>query len=173
MDDDWHYLRETTTGAPYPGDSTPTYIVLPVTAAKHLSGEIYGFELSADWNADSWFSQKPAYTYMKRIIDFSLNDVLASQDPRHQISMRASFDLPCNIECDLWYRYVDHVSDTVGSYNTCDIRIRWKCRPNLELSLVGQNLLDTHHTEIEPEPLHVVGTDVERSIYGKVVWTFD
>jgi len=41
----------------------------------------------------------------------------------------------------------------------------------LELSLVGQNLLEQRHLETITD-LTVVRHEVERSVYGKVTWAF-
>ena len=41
-------------------------------------------------------------------------------------------------------------SPSVPSYITFDTRLAWQPIPNLELSLVGQNLWDNHHPEFGP-----------------------
>jgi iron complex outermembrane receptor protein len=41
----------------------------------------------------------------------------------------------------------------------------------VELSLVGQNLLDNQHLEYIQETF-TQATEVQRSVYGKVVWEF-
>lgn len=170
---DYKNLRETSTGDLVQVGTPPTYQILPSAFTNNTQGEIYGFELAADWTASNWLSLKTAYTYMKNNIEYSANAFLISQDPRHQLSLRASLDLPRDLECDVWYRYVDDLSDSIGNYDTVDVRLGWKYGTNLELSLVGQNLFDSHHAEFLPEALHTVGTEVERGVYGKIVWSFD
>lgn len=166
-------LRETAIGAPIPADSPPTFMILSSTISNETQGEVHGFELAAEWNAAQWIHFRPAYTYMENNIDYNSTDILASQDPRNQFSLRAAIDLPRNLECDVWYRYVDDVSDTIGGYDTLDLRLGWKYSKNLEISIVGQNLLDSHHAEFQPEALHTLYSEVERGVYGKIVWTFD
>ena len=53
-----------------------------------------------------------------------------------------------------------------------DVRVGWQPIKNLELSLVGQNLLENHHPEFRPEILDVPSSEIERSVYAKVVWRF-
>ncbi len=166
-------LRETSTGTHTPADNPPTFMLLTATANNNTQGDIYGFELAAEWKASERLCFKPAYTWMQNSIDYSQTDILAAQDPSHQFSLRASLDLPRNLECDVWYRRVGRVSDTIEGYDTVDVRFGWACTRNLTVSLVGQNLLDDHHPEFQPEALHTLGTEVERSVYGKFVWTFD
>jgi iron complex outermembrane receptor protein len=110
---------------------------------------------------------------MEDKIEYNPTDVLKSQNPRHQVSLRTSLDLPGNLMCDVWYRYVDRLSSTIGGYDTMDVRFAWKYSRNLEISVVGQNLLKSHHAEYQSEEVYVVGTEVERGVYGKIVWRFD
>ena len=63
----------------------------------------------------------------------------------------------------------------VDSYLELDLRLGWKPRPNLEISLVGQNLFDDHHPEFVTETRNqagVLATEVSRGVYGKIVWRF-
>jgi iron complex outermembrane receptor protein len=166
-------LRETSTGAPVPAGTPPAYMILAAASSNNTRGNVHGFELAAEWNPLEWVHVRPAYTFMENDIDYSATDILASQDPRHQLSLRTSVNLPRNLECDVWYRHVGEVSDAIGGYETIDVRLGWKCTRNLSLSIVGQNLLNSHHAEFQPEALHTLGTEVERGVYGKIVWTFD
>jgi iron complex outermembrane receptor protein len=53
-----------------------------------------------------------------------------------------------------------------------DVKLGWKPRPDLELSLVGQNLLDRHHEEFLPDFIATQPTEVERSFHIKGIWSF-
>jgi iron complex outermembrane receptor protein len=82
-------------------------------------------------------------------------------------------DLPHNTSFDLWLRFVDDVpAMNVPSYVTLDARLAWKPTKNLELSVVGQNLLNQKHVEATPDFLGTIEAQIERSVYGKVVWRF-
>ena len=49
------------------------------------------------------------------------------------------------------------------------MRLAWQASEQLELALVGQNLLHDHHVEFgTPE----ARGEIERSVYGKVTWQF-
>ncbi|MBH0203918.1 MAG: TonB-dependent receptor [Nitrospira sp.] len=60
----------------------------------------------------------------------------------------------------------------VPSYLTLDLRLGWRPTKQLELSLVGQNLLDSHRPEFREPILTSAPTEIQRSIYGKVTWRF-
>jgi iron complex outermembrane recepter protein len=68
------------------------------------------------------------------------------------------------------FRYVDNVQN-VARYLTADLRFAYRPTPNLELSLVGQNLLDARHAE-QASTIGAPTYEVPRSYYGKVTWKF-
>lgn len=137
------------------------------------SGEAYGLEMTLDWKpADNWLLGA-SYTYLHTLIEE--NDIddpdigkLISQDsnPQHSFSVRSSLDLTPQIDIDLWLRYVGRLPEReIDSYTVLDARLAWRPTPDLELSLVGQNLLESEHSEFST-------LEVERSIYAKVDWKF-
>jgi len=81
-------------------------------------------------------------------------------------------ELTRQVDFDVWLRYVDALrSSNVPGYVTLDLRLAWRPLQNLELALVGQNLVDSHHPEFVPEELFLP-TEVQRSVYGKITWRF-
>ena len=60
----------------------------------------------------------------------------------------------------------------VPSYISLDARLGWRPTPNLELSVVGQNLLDQDRLEFVDTDTAVAPTAVPRGIYGQAVWRF-
>jgi iron complex outermembrane receptor protein len=58
----------------------------------------------------------------------------------------------------------------VPSYVSLDLRLGWHPTPNWEFAIVGQNLLDKRHPEFLAAG--AVGTEIPRSVYGKVTWKF-
>ena len=51
-----------------------------------------------------------------------------------------------------------------------DMRLGWKVRRDLELSIVGQNLLDRRHLEAINEPLPSIVNEIERGVYLRADW---
>ena len=72
------------------------------------------------------------------------------------------------------FRYVDELESRVlDSYSNLDMRMSWKPVPELEFSVVGQNLLEDHHSEFTiPNFVHTLHTDVERAFYGMTTLRF-
>ncbi len=169
---DYEDLRQTTIDEATIDGWPPTHVILSSTGTNNAHGEVHGFEFAADWKMTEWSLLEAAYTYMDMDMDYGDSNILAEQDPQNQLSLRASLDLPWNLDLDLWYRHVSEVSDIVDGYDTVDLRLGWKYGKTVEVSVVGQNLLAEHHLEFQPEGLHTVETEVERSVYGKLTVRF-
>ncbi|UCF90633.1 MAG: TonB-dependent receptor [Desulfobacterales bacterium] len=148
-------------------------------ADNKMEGETYGVELAADWRPFDWWRLQAAYTYLQMELKLdadsgdSQSERAEDEIPHHQASLRSSLELPANLEMDLWLRYVDELpAQNVDDYVTPDVRVGWKPIKNLEVSLVGQNLLENHHPEFRPEILDTPAAEIERSVYGKITWRF-
>jgi iron complex outermembrane receptor protein len=155
------------------------YMVLPVIPDNRMKGETYGIELAAEWQISKWWRVHPAYTFLR--MDLEL--VSGSQDsyslsaegesPEHQFSLRSSMDLPMNLELDLWFRCVDKLpAQDLAGYVTMDARLAWQFKEFMEIAVVGRNLFDAHHPEFRPEFQDIAHAEVQRGIYGKVIWRF-
>ena len=61
----------------------------------------------------------------------------------------------------------------IPAYVALDARVAWRPRANLEIAVVGQNLLDDHHPEFGPSALIASpNVEIRRNVYGKVTWRF-
>ena len=66
------------------------------------------------------------------------------------------------------------MADGIPSYFSLDARLAPRARKNLEIAVVGQNLLDDHHPEFGTSPLvRSPLVEIRRGVYGKVTWRFD
>jgi iron complex outermembrane receptor protein len=93
-----------------------------------------------------------------------------SHDPERYFSLRSSLDLPGHWELDAAFRYVSRIENQqVPSYEELDVRLGWRPRPELEFSIVGQNLLHDHHAEFGNVAMR---REIERGVYGTVLWRF-
>jgi len=67
------------------------------------------------------------------------------------------------------FRYVDRLAIGVPRYFVMDVRLGWEPRENLELAVVGQNLLDDHHIEFIDS---FGSTEVPSGVYGMITWRY-
>lgn len=73
---------------------------------------------------------------------------LATNDPKHYWSLRSAHELAPGLQLDLSLRHIGALTQpAVAGYHELDARIAWQARPNLELALVGRNLLHDEHAE--------------------------
>ncbi|HMG58346.1 MAG TPA: TonB-dependent receptor, partial [Burkholderiales bacterium] len=94
----------------------------------------------------------------------------AGNDPAHQWLLRSSFDLPASTELDIGLRRVGALPNpTVPAYSALDMRIAWRLRRELELSVVGQNLLDSGHVEFGNP---ATASEMARGAYLKLKWNY-
>jgi len=156
---------------------------LPFIFQNNLKAETYGAEVSATYQVLDWWRLRAGYDLLKEHVhvrpgEVDINHGLnETSDPEQQWSLRSSMDLPQNIEFDTGLRWVDTlhthsgaVPQTVPSYYELEARLGWHPTKDLEISLVGQNLLHDQHPEYGvPSPTQV---EIERSVYGKIAWHF-
>ncbi|MHC1741907.1 MAG: TonB-dependent receptor plug domain-containing protein [Syntrophobacteraceae bacterium] len=161
------------------GDPVP-HLVRPLLQANEMSGETYGFEAAMGWQALNWLNLKAEYAFIEMKLstdpvahDSTIEKRTEGSTPHHQFSVRSMMDLPCNFQLDLWFRVEDKLPALdVSSYANMDVRLAWKALKNLEFSIVGQNLLQDQHLEFRPDFLSTPATEVQRGVYGKVLWKF-
>jgi iron complex outermembrane recepter protein len=168
----YHSMITNSLGAPtvvnIPGfGATP---VLPISPVNGNSGRTYGFEAAAKWDITQKWQTSAAYTFMDFKLDASdgLGFTFAGRAPEQQFNVRSSWQLPHNLEFSAAGYYVDELSGlAIPDYVRVDARLAWKPLENLEVSLVGQNLLDPHHPEFNGY-VYQDNAQIPRSIYANV-----
>ena len=164
-----------------------SYVQVPGLFVNASQGHTYGFEVAVNWQAAETWRLQGAYSYLRAHLrnqpGFSgvLPVVRDGSQPRHQLSLRSSFDIRHDLEFDLWLYYGDELSDlvvveptlisAVDDYVSVNARLGWRPRPDLELSLAGANLLGPPHVEFVQE-IYPFPEQVERRIYGQMKWSF-
>jgi len=133
-------------------------IVLPLPE-HNLSREerSSGFEIAADWRLANTWRVAAAYSYL---------DGFGNYVPHH-LSLRLSHNPTADTEVDLWLKHAAAFEGAldIPSYTTLDARISWRSHPDLEFTLVGQNLLDESHPEMESLYFNFTPALIERSVY--------
>ncbi len=151
-------------------------MAFPVVIANGLEGESYGAELTADYRVTDGWRLRAGYTELR--IDLrpkpgSTDTFLGSfesNDSEHHFSLRSSLDLPGHWELDGAFRYVSRIDNQqVPAYGELDVRLGWQASPELEFSIVGQNLLHDDHAEFGALATR---REIERGVFAKVLWRF-
>lgn len=161
--------------------------------SNEYEGKGYGVELAANWQATSWMSYALTYSYQKLDLDLikpsgpdsvfgsNVTSIYEVNTPRHQAGIRSSIDLTDNLEFNWWLKYTDAIKGIenrafsafvpVPSYFTLDVNLIWKPMENMEVMLAVNNLLNDSQLQYIAE-LITPPTEIERSIYGKITWSF-
>lgn len=157
------------TGTPF---LEPGRVIFPFLFDNNFEAESFGIELVTDWRWLDWWRWRITYSYLQINLTKKpgSTDVVTEQpteggSPHNQVSLTAFVNLPGNLELDGNFRYVDNLpGQNVARYFNLDLRLGWQPNKNLELAVVGQNLLAGHHAEWSG------GTEVQRGVYGKATW---
>jgi iron complex outermembrane recepter protein len=150
----------------------PGHTIFPFAIDNNVKADVYGIEVATDWRWLDWWRWRFSYAYQQLNLrkkrgstDISTEASTEGSTPHNQIGLLSFIDLPANAQLDGVFRYVDNLpSQKVGRYFNFDLRLSWHANKNLELSVVGQNLLAGHHAEWSG------GTQIQRGIYSKATW---
>lgn len=170
----YDHIRSFTAMAPYG---------FPLVTHNNVEGDTYGLEFTATTQVTDGWRLRAGYNLLEedlRVkpgqVDFS-NALNETADPKHQLSLRSSLDVTKAVALDTGLRWVDTLHNnngptpgTVPSYFELDVRLAWQATKQLELALVGRNLLHDQHAEYGYPG--ATRTEIQRSIYGKVTWRY-
>jgi iron complex outermembrane receptor protein len=158
-----------------PGSWPAVYI--PITPMNYMDGESYGIELSASYQLTARWRAQAAYTGLWIFLNPApgtepLNG--SGKNPHDQFSLWLSGNVARNWDLDLVGRYGDSLSELgVPRYIVMDIRLAWRPKDNLELFVIGRNLLDASHPEFSAADLVTGGgTEVQQEVFGGLTWKF-
>lgn len=160
---DWDRLRSAT--AP------------PVFFENKIEGPVYGAETWASWQILSAWRMSGGFTVLRKDLRLKADstDVLGTRnpqlanDPDQQWMVRSSLNPSTNHEFEAMVRHVsDLPTPVVPAYTAVDLRYAWQVRPQLELSLLGQNLFDRRHPEFNALPGR---SEFERGIFLRARWS--
>ncbi len=135
--------------------------------ANGQRGDSRGVELSGNLQITDWWRLRGGYTYFTKQLRATTAVVpgsaaLEGNDPNNQTLLQSMMDLPAHVQCDVVARHVGTLPlPTIPAYTSADVRLGWQHRA-VELSVVGQNLLDgPRHREFDP-------LQIPRSMFGKI-----
>ncbi len=166
---------------------------LDMVYTNYTDGYGQGIEMSADWRPVPPLQLNLTYSYLYSFFDWnqstkranainSFKKFIEHLTPRHQVSLRSTYKLSETVRLGGWLRYVDEIKcrnslqllqekTTIDDYFTLDLNMSWKPRKGLEISIAGQNLLNSSQLQYISE-LNTPPTEIERGVYGKVTWNF-
>ncbi len=162
-----------------------------LSIGNEADADTYGAELSVRWLVNPKWNIQASYSWLDQTLNqlplLTESMLSTNKAPMHQFSMHSSWDIASNVELDLGVYYVSALFPTgsdflvfgdygVDEYIRTDVRVGWQISPEVELSVIGQNLLNEKHQEFNSSPLNVGGypenTEINRSISAKLTVRF-
>jgi len=152
-----------------------------------MEGRTYGVEVAAEWQVSRLWRLRANYSYLK--INLALTDgfdnfakSIAGQSPQHQMMLNSTLNPASHLRTDVRLRYVGGLaSPNLPHYITADARVAFDINRQVELSLVGQNLLASRHAESsevlffnQDSPLvsRTTASQIQRGVFSKLAWRF-
>ncbi len=171
---------------PGPALGSLTYDELAFVNDNSLKGEVYGVELTGQWQVLRNWRLSASYTFVDiQLHNFAGPNVDDSQgfeaekEPNHIFNIRSYLNLPYNLELDTFFYYVSSRETStpplgafgyIPEYGRLDVRLGWEPMKNVDLSFVAQNLLNPSHPELNE--LLEASSETQRSYYLKVTLKF-
>ena len=146
---------------------------VPVLVSNGLEGHSHGAELSVEYRPSTNWQLHAGYAYLdlqqrrKAGSRDAQIGAVEARDWNHQAFLRASIELPRDLELDGTVRHIGRIDNyRLPAYTEADVRLGWKATATLELSVNGRNLLHSSHGEFGPPGRQ----EIERSVYALLEW---
>jgi len=174
----YHHLATLEPGSVTQTAGLPSIVDLTMHEENLSSALSYGGEVAATWSVLPRWKVSPTYSYLHLNIrkdPSSAATALLGADPlapRHTAGVRSQVNLPGKVEFDQWVAWTGPIPDTgVPGYARLDIRIGRHLGRSIELSVGGQNLLRPGTMQFT-DYTGFLASESERSVYGKIGWSF-
>ncbi len=163
---DWNKLRS---GTPLP---LPTYLT------NGIEGDTNGFEAWLNWQPLARWRLSGGLTTLDKDLQFrpgasdtvGVNNATLHNDPDYQWTLRSTIEFSERLVLDLNLRRIDELNvEPVPAYSELNLRLAWVPQPNVEIALIGRNLLEQDHAEFGPAANR---SRIDRSVLLGVRWLF-
>ncbi len=142
---------------------------------NQADGRALGVELAARWDASEDWRLHAGYSLLSLELDLDATSTdLTGEDaedesPRNQAYLASAWDARHDLDVDATLFWVDELDLGVSSYMRADLRLGWRPRRDLELSLGVQNLFHDGDREFTSGFLGEAA-EVETGAYLKLTW---
>jgi iron complex outermembrane receptor protein len=166
------------------GLSFEPYPVVSLGIGNQVKGTSYGAELAANWQVSNRWQLRGSYSWFHADLEPAIANSEAlplfgevGSSPQHMFQLHSLHNLGHNLELDanLYYTSALELMRSRGlvrikNYTGLDLRLGWRARPDLEINLIGRNLLARRHSEFEAEDMQ--GSEVPRSLLLQAKWAY-
>ena len=144
--------------------------------ANNIDAEGFGGELSVGWEPFDWLKLNAFYGYLQvdarkdpSSTDATSVNTLENGTGQQSVGLRLGLEPISTLTVDSFLRFVDNLpAQNIPHYIELNLRLGWAVTPFLELSLVGENLLDASHPETGASA--ATRSEIPRSVFGEFSW---
>ena len=151
-------------------DPTVSFVTFGSLMEGRSTGiEMWGsYQLQPAWRLSAGFTALHERLRLKPGSNDAAGPRSAGKDPEHTLQLRSNYAFDARRELEVALRKVAALENPdVPGYWALDARFGWRLRPNLELSVVGQNLNGSH----AESGMLATRAERERQLGVKLVWT--
>jgi len=150
------------------------YVYVPLIETNNNGGETHGVELASTWEVTRNIKLNGSYTFYYSHLNITDSSLVTQQGtaPNQQFNLRSYVNLPYNLQWDtMLYRVSALPEIPVEPYTRLDTRIGYSPMKGLDLSIIGQNLLQSEHQEYSPF-IYETPEEIGRSVLAKATFRF-
>ena len=160
----------------FTNENNPTFLTR--IHGNRMRGETYGAEVSSHWQVNHRWNVTGGYSLLmlqmhtdNTSTDTSTERKIERSSPQNMVHLNSQLTLGDNLEWNALLYYVDGIPHyNIPSYTRLDMGLTWNVNDNVDIVVIGQNLLDCVHPEFNDPG--IVATEVQRGVLGKVTWRF-
>jgi len=163
--------------------SMAPYLVIPMNFDNLMAGKTYGFEVAGNWQVSPEWRLHGSYSWLKMKLNAKAGGQgivgfgAAGSSPQHMVQLHSLHNLGRQLELDAALYFSSGLNfdtakgpKTVDRYTRFDLRLGWRPSSNVEVSLIGRNLLQKRHAEYHADD--VTASEIPRSLMAQVKWKF-
>ncbi len=176
--------------------SGQTVLLQEVQAINGLAGWSTGIELAAEWLVTPNWRLQLSYSWSKLNMDEG-KDAIADADaqmterakPRESASLRSQWNMSTSQQLDLWLRAMSsyervNITDAtpttstepsyvrIPGYVTLDLRYAYRVNKDLEIALIGRNLIGARRVEYLSDYIPTIANEIKPSAMFTTRWKF-
>lgn len=154
--------------------------MVPIVNENKTNGSTRGIEAQITYVPSAIWRLTTNYSYLDMQLDpngldINRGEFLSDATPRHQFGLRSFLDLPAGFQLDVHFRYLSAIrrlpeiidGDGISAYGEMDVRVAKRLNQQVEVALVGQNLLHDEHVEFGTPAAR---GEIQRAVYAKITW---
>lgn len=155
-----------------------SYTILPLVFFNRAHATTRGLEWTADWRPSDRWRFRLSQSLLRMSIEREANssdtaiETESGRSPRHQFQFHAAYTPHQALEfSSALYRVAKLSSLDIPAYTRLDARVAWRPYRDLEVALVGRDLIGPAHTEF----INSSGprsTEIPRSLFLSSTWRF-